>query len=227
VRGLLVTGTDTGVGKTVVAAALCAVLRAGGGAVAAYKPVLTGTDEPPDPVWPPDHALLASITGQAPEAVAPVRFGPPVSPHLAAAQAGRRLGLAALAAGARDQAPSDGVLVVEGVGGLLVPFSPGATVRDLATVLDLPLVVVARPGLGTINHTLLTLEAARAVGLRVAAVVMTPWPDDPDAMVRSNRETVASVGGVAVHGLPEVAGPTPDALATAAADLPVADWLAA
>jgi dethiobiotin synthetase len=227
VRGVFVTGTDTGVGKTVVAAALCAALRASGERVAAYKPVLTGLDEAPDPVWPPDHALLAAVTGQAPEDVAPLRFGPPVSPHLAAASAGRTLGLPALAGGARDRAPADGALVVEGVGGLLVPFSAGATVRDLAVALALPIVVVARPGLGTINHTLLTLEAARAGGLRVPAVVITPWPEAPDAMVASNRETIAALGGVAVHGLHAVDRPIPGALATAAADLPVADWLAA
>ena len=83
-RGCFVTGTDTGVGKTVVAAAIAAALSARGERVAAFKPVVTGLDDPRDPDWPPDHELLAAAAGTTPEAVAPLRFGPPVSPHLAA-----------------------------------------------------------------------------------------------------------------------------------------------
>ena len=85
--------------------------------------------------------------------------------------------------------------MAEGVGGLLVPITPGYLVRDLAIDLELPLVVAARTGLGTINHTLLTVEAARAAGLRVAGVVMTPWPDEPAEIERSNRETIERLGG--------------------------------
>ena len=110
----------------------------------------------------------------------------------------------------------------EGVGGLLVPITPGYLVRDLALDLGLPLVVAARPGLGTINHTLLTLEAARAAGLDPVAVVMTPWPAEPSRLERSNRETVERLGGVPVATLPEC---TPDTLAEAAASLPLARWL--
>ena len=224
-RGLFVTGTDTGVGKTVLAAALCAALRARGVGVAAFKPVLTGLDEAPDPAWPPDHELLASVTGQPPEDVAPLRFGPAVSPHLAAEVAARPLGLDELVAAARERGGRAEALVVEGVGGLLVPFGPEASVRDLAAALGLPLVVAARPGLGTINHTLLTLEAARAAGLRVAAVVLTPWPDDPDAIARSNRTTLAELGGVEVDVLPRLTGPGPGELASAGAALPAGEWL--
>ena len=84
----------------------------------------------------------------------------------------------------------------EGVGGLMVPLTPGYLVRDLALDMRMPLVVAARPGLGTINHTLLTLEAARAAGLEPLAVVMTPWPSAPSRLEQSNRETVARLGGV-------------------------------
>ena len=97
-----------------------------------------------------------------------MRFGPPVSPHLAAELAGAALEPGgARGRGARAAAAAD-VVVVEGVGGLLVPLTLGYSVRDLAVDLGLPVVVAARPGLGTINHTLLTLEAARAAGLRRA-----------------------------------------------------------
>ena len=96
--------------------------------------------------------------------------------------------------------------------------------RDLAVALGLPVVVAARPGLGTISHTLLTLEAARAAGLDVRAVVLTPWPAEPGAIERSNRATIAAEGDVAVAVLP-VAELAPAALAAAGAALPLEDWL--
>src|SRR5262249_5284380 len=150
-------------------AAIVAVLRARGLTVRALKPVITGLDDPPDPVWPPDHALLAALTGQTPEQVAPIGFAPAVSPHLAAELAGTPLRPEAIRAsitGALDDASAAGVdaVIVEGVGGLLVPFTDGYSVRDLAGDLGLPVVIVARAGLGTINHTLLTIESARSNG---------------------------------------------------------------
>jgi dethiobiotin synthetase len=224
-RGLFVTGTGTGVGKTVVAAAVCAALRARGERVAAWKPVVTGVDEPAARGWPHDHELLAAAAGADPAAVAPLTFGPPVSPHLAAELAGTPIEPPALLASARRAARDANLLVAEGVGGILVPLTPGYLVRDLAIDLDLPIVVAAAPGLGTINHTLLTLEAARAVGLRVAAVVMTPWPDAPSEMEQSNRDTVARLGAVPVATLSYVASPDPAALGAAGAALPLDDWL--
>jgi dethiobiotin synthetase len=225
-RGLFVTGTDTGAGKTVVAAAVCAALRARGVDVAAWKPVVTGTDEPAPGGWPPDHELLGAATGIDPGRVAPVTFGPAVSPHLAARLTGRAIEPAALLDDARRAAGTAEVLVAEGVGGILVPLTPGYLVRDLALDLGLPVLVAARPGLGTINHTLLTLEALRAVGLAVAAVVLTPWPGAPSEMELSNRETITALGAVAVDTLRHVAAPTPEALAQAGGGLPLDDWLA-
>jgi dethiobiotin synthetase len=204
-RGVFVTGTDTGVGKTVVAASIVTTLRARGEPVRAFKPVVTGTDEP-DPVWPADHELLARAAGMDAREVTPVTFAPAVSPHLAAELAGARIEPADLVAHARALGEP---LVAEGVGGLLVPLTTDYSVRDLAVDLGLPLVIAARPGLGTISHTLLTIEAARAAGLEVRCVVMTPWPDEPDAMQRSNRATVEQLGAVSVHGLPQT---TPDRL---------------
>jgi dethiobiotin synthetase len=170
-----------------------------------------------------DHELLASAAtaGQLPEDVAPYRFGPPVSPHLAAELAGMVIEPAELVAAARS-AGGEGVLVCEGVGGLLVPITAGYLVRDLAVDLGLPVVIAARPGLGTINHTLLTLEAARAAGLDPVAVVMTPWPAEPSRLELSNQETVERLAGVPVATLPEC---TPDTLTEAAASLPLARWL--
>jgi len=225
VRGLFVTGTDTEVGKTVVAAALTAAIRASGATVGAFKPVVTGLDEPADGVAA-DHALLAECADMAPEDVAPLRFGPPVSPHLAGELAGVAIEPPALVAVARATAAERGTLVAEGVGGLLVPLTgDGYLVRDLAVELGLPLVIAARPGLGTINHTLLTIEAARAAGLEVRAVVLTPWPEDPSPMEASNRRTIATLGDVEVATLRRVGRLDVTDLADAGQELPYDRWL--
>jgi dethiobiotin synthetase len=206
--GVFVTGTGTEVGKTVVAAAIARTLAAGGNRVAVFKPAVTGLDEGVET----DHALLRRASGsdQSDEEVAPYRYGPPASPHLAAALAGEEIDPERLRQAAAAAAAGAEAFVCEGVGGLLVPLSPGYLVRDLAVDLGYPLVVAAGPGLGTINHTLLTLESARAAGLDVGAVVLTPWPGQPTEIERSNRETIADIGAAPVLTLPplDLADPT-------------------
>ena len=201
-HGVFVTGTGTEVGKTVVAAVLARTLAAEGKTVAVFKPAATGLDEEGEP----DHALLRRAAGsdQTDEEIAPYRYGPPASPHLAAEMAGEEIDSQRLIAGARAAATSADTLVCEGVGGLLVPLAPDYLVRDLSTDLGLPLVVAASPGLGTINHTLLTLEAARGAGLDVEYVVLAPWPNAPTAIEESNRETIAALGEVRVETLPRL-----------------------
>ena len=196
------TGTGTEVGKTVVAAAIARTLAVEGRRVGVFKPAVTGLDDPGEP----DHALLRRAAGsaQSDEEIAPYRYGPPASPHLAAALAGEQIDPGRLRTAAAEAGAEAEALVCEGVGGLLVPLGGGGCVRDLAAALDLPVVVAARPGLGTINHTLLTLEAARAGGLDVRAVVLTPWPAEPSAMERSNAETIAEIAGVRPVTLPRL-----------------------
>ena len=223
-RGLLVTATDTGVGKTVLSAALLAAMAAGGESVCAHKPVVTGLDEPPG-AWPADHELLGIAAGMMPEDVAPLRYGPAVSPHLAAELAGEQIDPAQLLAAARSAATRANTLIVEGVGGLLAPLAEDYTVRDFAIALELPLLIAARPGLGTINHTLLTLDAARTAGLDVLAVVLTPWPQKPDEIERSNRETIARLGEIEVATLGHVRSPNVADLARAGDELPWRRWL--
>lgn len=205
--GLFVSGTDTEVGKTILCASLIAAMRAGGLPVIAHKPIVTGLDEPPGD-WPPDHELLGSLCGMPAEQVSPLRYGPAVSPHLAAALAGETVADANVVATARAAAATaaadDAVLVVEGAGGLLAPLTDTLSMRALAAELALPLLIAARPGLGTINHTLLTLEAARAASLDVRAVVLTAWPAEPSAMQLSNRETIERLGEVEVACIREV-----------------------
>jgi dethiobiotin synthetase len=226
VRGLFITATDTGVGKTVLSAALVAAIAARGEEVRAYKPVVTGLDDPAEitarGVWPPDHELLAAVAGMDPAEVSPLRFGPAVSPHLAAQLAGDPIDPAQLLAGvdggpgARGRA---GTLIVEGVGGLLTPLAEDYSVCDLAVALGLPVLIAARPGLGTINHTLLTLRAARSAGLDVRAVVLTPWPAAPSTMEHSNRDTIGRLGETEVAGLACVRSPDPSELARVGAEL--------
>jgi dethiobiotin synthetase len=222
VRGWFVTGTDTGAGKTVVAAALVAALRARGVRAAAFKPVVTGLDEP-EPGRPADHELLAAVAGVDPARVAAHAFGPAVSPHLAAELAATTIEPPALLRAARAAAAAADTIVVEGVGGLLVPLTPDYSVRDFARDLGLPLVVAARPGLGTISHTLLTIEGARAAGLDVGVVVMGPWPERPSVMHRSNRETIERLAGVPVATIPHVG--TRSAELAAAGSALLYDWL--
>jgi dethiobiotin synthetase len=200
--GIFVTGTGTEVGKTIVAAAIARTLAGEGRRVAVFKPALTGLDEGGEP----DHALLRRAAGstQSDDRIAPYRYGPPMSPHLAAELAGEGIEPERLRQAATVAGEAADTLVCEGVGGLLVPLAPGYLVRDFAADLGLPLVVAASPGLGTINHTLLTIEAARAAGLDVAAIVLTPWPSDPGPVERSNRETIATLGSVRVETLPRL-----------------------
>jgi dethiobiotin synthetase len=199
-RGVFVTGTGTEVGKSVTAAVTAASMRAGDTRVAVFKPAVSGLDEEGEA----DHELLARASGtsQRPDEIAPYRFGPPVSPHLAAEMAGTAIDPDVLRRGAAAAAKAGDVLVCEGVGGLLVPLTPDYLVRDLARELRYPLVIVAAPGLGTINHTLLTIESARAAGLEVASVVINPWPAVPSTVELSNRETIARLGRVDVETLP-------------------------
>jgi dethiobiotin synthetase len=220
--GLFVTGTDTEVGKTVVASAIAATLAARGERVAVFKPTVTGLDEVTGA--PPDHELLkaSAHSAQQLDEVSPYRFGPPLSPHLAAELAGTRIEPARLRDGARRATAGADVLIVEGVGGMLVPLTPDYLVRDFARDLDLPVLIVAQPGLGTINHTLLTLESTRAAGLQVAAVVFTNWPEDPSEVELSNRHTVAALGSVEVATLGPVYTVPP---ISPAPELPVHRWL--
>jgi len=220
-RGCFVTATDTGVGKTILAGALVASLRARGEEVRARKPVITGVDDG-DHGAPLDHELLASLSGESPETVSPARYGPAISPHLAAELAGHAIDVAALL----DDVRGTGPVIVEGIGGLLVPLAEGWDVRRFARELGLGVVVAARPGLGTINHTLLTLEAARSADLDLRAVVMTPWPADPGALERSNLATIERLGDVEVATLAMVPELSAAALASAGASLPYDRWLA-
>lgn len=234
--GIFVTGTSTEIGKTVVASVLARTLANDGHSVAVFKPALTGMDEFPDYdeakalaavaaasggdspgggpsiTGLPDHAILrvAARSSQTDDEIAPYRFDPPMSPHLAAGLAGVEIDPDQVMAAARAAADGVDAIVCEGAGGLLVPLSPTWTMRSCAVELGYPLVIVAPPGLGTINHTLLTVESARSVGLKIAAIVLNPWPDSPTPIESDNRETIAAMSGVPVLTLPKLDLTHPD-----------------
>jgi dethiobiotin synthetase len=220
--GAFVTGTGTGVGKTVVAAAIARMGASKGREVRVFKPAVTGLDDFSDrplnaPDWAdadqlPDHMLLRLAAGsdQRDDEVAPHRFGPAVSPHLAAELTGEQIDPLALLAGARAAADGADLFVCEGVGGFLVPLSRDYLVRDLARELAMPVVIAAPPGLGTINHSLLTLESVRAAGLEVLSVVLTPWPEVPGEVEHSNLEAISRLGATTVQTLPRLDLKQPD-----------------
>src|SRR5262245_52728323 len=163
-RGLFITGTDTGVGKTEVTAGIARLWRRQGRLFRARKPVATGSLD--------DARKLALAAGVLDlHTVSPLVFAEPAAPPLAARLEGTELTLAMIKE-ATLRHPEDSALLIEGVGGLLCPLTATETVADLADALGLPLVVVARRSLGTLNHTLLTVEVALNRGLKVAGVVV-------------------------------------------------------
>ncbi len=203
-RVLVVTGTGTGVGKTVVTAAVAALALAAGERVAVLKPAQTGV-APGEPGDLADVARLApGVTGRELG-----RFPEPLAPATAARRAGTRPVTAADAAvAARELAGDHDLVLVEGAGGLLVRLDDGGgTLADVAAALAAPVLVVATAGLGTLNHTALTVEALRHRGLGCVGVVVGAWPRDPDLAARCNVGDLPAVTGVALVGaVPEGAG---------------------
>jgi len=199
VNGVFVTGTGTEVGKTIIAGVIARTAADDGAAVAVFKPAVSGLDEIEAGVLPDhEHLRVASGSEQSDDEISPYRYGPAVSPHLAAELAQAPIDPDVLQAGLANAREAGDFLVCEGVGGFLVPLRRDYLIRDFAVDAALPIVVVSSPGLGTINHTLLTLEAVRSAGLQVADVVLTPWPNEPDAMLESNAHTIAELGEVGV-----------------------------
>lgn len=192
-KSLLITGTDTGVGKTWAGRALSHALVSAGRRVVAVKPVETGCAG--DESHLEDGALLAAATGQAEPRAALFRFAAPIAPVLAAERDGEIIDLDALVL--RIEALSDGaeVLLVEGAGGLLAPITWEWTIVDLARSLGASALLVAMDRLGTINHTQLTLSALELAGLDVTGVLLTP-PETPDESTGTNAAAIARLSGL-------------------------------
>lgn len=194
-----VTGTDTGVGKTVAAGALARAEREAGRAVAYCKPVQTGLA----PGAPGDADFVAATAGVP--VTEGLRLAEALAPAVAAERAGVKIDVDALVSWCRHQADSFDVLMVEGAGGLLVPLSGDVTMADLAARLGADVIIATRPRLGTLNHTALTVEAARARGLNVAGLVVCGWPAEPGVTENTNLERLAAMAPV-LGLIPFVAG---------------------
>ena len=212
----VVAGTDTGVGKTVVTAALAALARARGRRVAVVKPVQTGVADTEDG----DLGEVRRLAGVE-DLHELARLPDPLAPATAARVTGSVLPTVAEAAEAVGELRDRDLVLVEGSGGLLVHLDGrGGTIADLARALEAAVLVVARPGLGTLNHTALTCEALRARGGPCRGVVIGAWPREPDLTARCNLEDLPAYSGAAVVGLmPEKSGALePPAFLAAATD---------
>jgi dethiobiotin synthetase len=204
VPGLFITGTDTGVGKTWVASAIVRAMTARGLRVGVMKPVATGVTRRGGRDHCEDaEALIAASGRDVPIARAcPIRFEPPMAPPIAARLGGDRLDFPRVLAAVNEalawwHRQDVDVMVVEGVGGLLCPIAEGALVCHLAQTIDYPLVIVARRGLGTLNHTLMTVHLARAQFMPIAGVVLNaaePEDDFGRLLARTNHEWLARDG---------------------------------
>lgn len=180
-KGLFVTGTDTGVGKTVIACGLARLAREKGLRVVAVKPVETGCPVVEGRLFPQDGAALRAAAGDilSLDETTPFRFSFPASPYRSSVMESVRLKTADMAEHVVSLSERGDFIIVEGAGGVLVPVEEGRFMTDLMTRLSLPVLLVGRTALGTINHTLLSLEALKARGLTVAGVILSASSAEP------------------------------------------------
>jgi len=230
IPGIFVTGTDTGVGKTVIAGAIADWFRRRGAAVAVCKPCATGAAHRREG-WVSEDAEFLAHCADTPhplDLVCPQRFAEPLAPAIAAERSGVPLDWPAIDRAIALMSRGANVMIVEGVGGILVPMDAKHTVLDMAAWLGLPTIIVARPGLGTINHTLLTLAALRSRNLPVAGVILNRYPaDTPGLAEETNPRAIEKYGKTAilcmVPDTPQKIGPALPAEIVAAID--AVDWL--
>lgn len=195
-RSIFITGTDTGVGKTLIAAALAAVLKNKAIDVGVMKPVASGGRD--------DAELLIKGAGVIDDItlVNPYCFETPVAPSVAAEIEGVRIDIEKIKAAYEELSRRHETLIVEGVGGLLVPIYKGYLVSDLIKDLNLPVIIVSRPALGTINHTLLTVRQARAKGIEVLGVIINNYDEAKAGIAEKTApEIIERIGKVPVLGI--------------------------
>ena len=196
---LFVTGTDTGVGKTAASAAIGLCLQIRGRSVAPFKPVQTGLGGGPVP----DAVFVqrALGTNEPFDSICPYRLLQPLGPAVAARLEGRTIDVNTIVTAFERLRSRYETVLVEGAGGLLVEIVEGFTMADLALRLESPLVIVARPSLGTLNHTTLTIEAARRRGLEAAGVVISDFPPNPGLAEATNPAELLRLTGVPLLGV--------------------------
>ncbi len=198
-NGIFISGTDTGVGKTVITAALAWSLKQAGKRVAVMKPVQTGTELP----GLTDIEFVEKVLGtnHPLDDVCPYRFPKPLAPLVASGLSGETIDIERIRGAYNKLRSAHDVVIVEGAGGLLVPILENYLMSDLASDLGLSLLLVTRPGLGTLNHTLLSIESARARGLDLLGIVINNFPQDPDIAERTNPRLISRMTGLPILGL--------------------------
>ncbi len=208
VKGIFVTGTDTGVGKTWIAAGITAVLRRWGLSAGYFKPVQSGCPEEDGRLIPTDARFARDLAGLAEplELLTPITLRLPLAPGVAAAREGITVDLERVAQAWEELGSRFDLLVTEGAGGLYVPLKDNDfLVLDMIRWFGLPLIVVARAGLGTINHTVLTVKAAQQAGVPVAGVVINRYPERPSLAEETNPEVIAALTDTPILGkVPEI-----------------------
>ena len=207
-KGIFITGTDTGVGKSIASAAIAMLLKRKGLSVGVMKPVTSGCLEREGRLVSEDAELLCYAAGVpcTPDC-APYLLKAPLAPSMAASLEGVRIDFQVIRDAYLRLSEQFDFVIVEGAGGLMVPLAGGLLISDLATHLGLPVAVVARPGLGTINHTLLTTFCARSMGLEVKGVIVNRYPEHPGQAEEYAPHLLSSLSGALLLGVfPEVEG---------------------
>jgi dethiobiotin synthetase len=228
IPGLFITGTDTGVGKTVVAAAIADYFRRRQARVGVCKIAATGCVRRREGLVSEDAEFLAHCA-DSPfplDVICPQRYAESLAPAVAAERAKQPLEWPAIQRSLDTICAASDVIIVEGVGGLMVPMDKQSTVLDVARWLDLPTVVVARPALGTINHTLLTVNALRAAKVPVVGVVINRYPaENPDVAAETGPRAIERWGKVSVLCLtPEETFKAPTLPEGVVAAIDAVDW---
>jgi dethiobiotin synthetase len=203
-KGIFITGTDTGVGKTYTGTSIAAAMRRKGVDVGVMKPAETGCRVRQGKLVPADALALMRSAGVADPLVLvnPFRFRAPLAPLIAARLEGKRVHLRKIVAAYQSLEQQHEFMIVEGAGGILVPLSRSQSYRDLAALLGLPVLIVARPGLGTINHTLLTVEALQQRTIPIAGIVINYGGKREAGLAeRTNPAIIERLSGVPVIGI--------------------------
>ncbi len=200
--GIFITGTDTGVGKTLVACGLAVLLRDSGYRVGVMKPAETGCEERDGKPFPQDAYLLKEVSGcsEPVEKICPYRLRDPLTPSMAAEREGVKIDISLLEKIYGEISSNHDITLVEGAGGLLAPILPSYTYADLARLLKLPLLVVAANRLGVINHLLLTLEHASCRSLSVLGYILNHLENQPSLAAETNRDALLALTAVPYLG---------------------------
>ncbi|OIO38983.1 MAG: dethiobiotin synthase [Candidatus Omnitrophica bacterium CG1_02_49_10] len=196
-KGIFITATDTGVGKTVIAGAIASALKSAGADVGVMKPVATGGKVSPDALF-----LMRCVDCKDPmELVNPVCLEPPLSPNVAAKISGIPIELELIWSAWKELLKRHEFIVVEGIGGIKVPIKDDFFVTDMIRRMDLAAIIVSRPSLGTINHTLLTIDAARSNGIEVAGVIFNGYKEGETGIAEeTNPDVIRDIAGVKILG---------------------------